>query len=284
MVLARGARLGPYEVLGPIGAGGMGQVFRARDTRLGRDVAVKTLPREFASDPERLARFEREARVLASLNHPNIAAIYGLEDDGGAPALILELVDGETLADRLARGPVALEDALAMARQIAGALDAAHEAGIVHRDLKPGNVALSQVDTVKVLDFGLAKVHAGAGAPAEGSGAQTLSSGGTREGTVLGTAAYMSPEQARGHAVDKRADIWAFGCVLYEMLAGRRAFRGDTLAGHDRRRARARARPRGAAGLDSGDASGPCCVAVSTRTRGGGCATSAMRASSSTSC
>ena len=229
MTLARGTRLGPYEVLGPIGAGGMGQVFRARDTRLGRDVAVKILPREFTSDPERLARFEREARVLASLNHPNIASIYGLENDHGAPALILELVDGETLADRLARGPVALEDALATARQIASALDAAHETGIVHRDLKPGNVALSDVDTVKVLDFGLAKVRPVAGAPADSSSAQTLSSGGTREGTVLGTAAYMSPEQARGQAVDKRADIWAFGCVLYEMLAGRRAFRGDTL-------------------------------------------------------
>ncbi len=213
-----------------LGAGGMGEVYRARDTKLGRDVAIKILPHVFTSDPERLARFEREARMLAALNHPNIGAIYGLEDADGIRALVLELVDGETLADRIARGPLPLKDALPMARQIAEALDAAHDKGIVHRDLKPRNVALTRDGTVKVLDFGLAKAIVRDGAAGEGSHAPTMTIGGTREGMVLGTAAYMSPEQARGQAVDKRTDIWAFGCVLYEMLTRQVAFSGETIS------------------------------------------------------
>ena len=225
-----GRRLGAYQVQAHLGAGGMGEVYRARDTKLGRDVAIKILPHVFTSDPERLARFEREARMLAALNHPNIGAIYGLEDVDGIRALVLELVDGETLADRIARGPLPLKDALPMARQIAEALDAAHDKGIVHRDLKPRNVALTRDGTVKVLDFGLAKATVRDGAAGDGSHAPTMTIGGTREGMVLGTAAYMSPEQARGQAVDKRTDIWAFGCVLYEMLTGRAVFPGETIS------------------------------------------------------
>jgi eukaryotic-like serine/threonine-protein kinase len=228
--LQPGTRLGPYEIVSALGAGGMGEVYRARDTKLGRDVAIKILPRVFTSDPERLARFEREARMLATLNHPNIGAIYGLEDADSIRALVLELVDGETLADQIARGPLPLKDALPMARQIAEALDAAHDKGIVHRDLKPRNVALTRDGTVKVLDFGLAKATVRDGAAGDGSHAPTMTIGGTRQGTVLGTAAYMSPEQARGQAVDKRTDIWAFGCVLYEMLTGQIAFRGETIS------------------------------------------------------
>jgi serine/threonine protein kinase/Tol biopolymer transport system component len=224
-----GRRLGAYQVQARLGAGGMGEVYRARDTKLGRDVAIKILPHVFTSDPERLARFEREARMLAALNHPNIGAIYGLEDADGIRALVLELVDGETLADRVARGPLPLKEALPIARQITEALDAAHEKGIIHRDLKPSNVALTRDRTVKVLDFGLAKASAGDGAGAAGSQAPTMSKGGTREGVVLGTAPYMSPEQARGQAVDKRTDIWAFGCVLYELLTGQVAFSGATI-------------------------------------------------------
>jgi Tol biopolymer transport system component len=231
-MLASGVRIGTFEIVAPLGAGGMGEVYRARDTRLGREVAVKVLPPELASDSERLARVEREARVLAALNHPNIAAIYGLEHDGNAPALVLELVDGETLAARVDRGALPVKEAVDVARQIMLALDAAHETGIVHRDLKPGNVALTRSGTVKVLDFGLAK--AGVSAELGASDVQTLTHDATREGVVVGTAAYMSPEQARGRAVDKRTDVWAFGCVLYEMLTGRLAFPGaslpDTLA------------------------------------------------------
>ena len=218
-----GTRIGVHEIVAKLGEGGMGEVYRARDTRLGRDVAIKILPRAFTNDPDRLARFEREARVLASLNHPHIGAIYGVEEAGDIRALVLELVDGETLADRISRGPIAIGQALPIARQIADALDAAHEKGIVHRDLKPANIKITQGGVVKVLDFGLAK----AGSIDESvnvANSPTLTAA-TRHGVILGTAAYMSPEQARGQAVDKRADIWAFGCVLYEMLTGRAVVR-----------------------------------------------------------
>ena len=227
-MLTPGVRIGTFEIVAPLGAGGMGEVYRARDTRLGRDVAVKVLPPELAGDSERLARVRREARVLATLNHPNIAAIYGLEDDGSAPALVLELVDGETLAARIDRGSLSVKETVEVARQIMQALDAAHETGIVHRDLKPGNVAITRSGTVKVLDFGLAK--AGVNADLDSSDVRTLTHSATREGVVVGTAAYMSPEQARGRAVDRRTDVWAFGCVLYEMLTGRLAFPGASLS------------------------------------------------------
>ena len=225
-----GRRLGAYQVQARIGVGGMGEVYHAHDTRLGRDVAIKILPRQFTSDPDRLARFEREARVLASLNHPHIGAIYGSEDADGVRALVLELVQGETLADQIARGPIPLNDALTIARQIVDALDAAHEGGIVHRDLKPANIKITPEGVVKVLDFGLAKAVSGNAATADQTQSPTVTSDGTRAGVILGTAAYMSPEQARGRLVDKRTDVWAFGCVLFEMLAGRRAFLGETLS------------------------------------------------------
>ena len=230
-----GRRLGVYEVVGALGAGGMGEVYRARDTELGRDVAFKMLPREFVADRDRLARFEREARVLAALNHPNIAAIYGLEPVDGVRALVLELVEGQTLGERIGDGGIGnWRSALAIARQIADALEAAHDKGIVHRDLKPANIKITPADVVKVLDFGLAKaLDANAASAAAGaSKSPTLTVGGTRQGVLLGTAAYMSPEQARGQSVDKRADIWAFGCVLYEMLTGRMAFAGATVSDH----------------------------------------------------
>ena len=219
-----GTRIGVYQITSLLGAGGMGEVYRARDTKLGRDVAIKLLPSAFASDPDRLARFRREARVLASLNHPHIAALHGLEDSTATPALVLELVEGETLAERLAKGPLSVPDALTCAEQIADALDTAHERGVVHRDLKPANIKITQDGTVKVLDFGLAKPSE---TPGRDTGDATLD---TQEGTILGTAAYMSPEQARGLAVDKRTDIWAFGCLLYEMLTGRRAFAEETVS------------------------------------------------------
>jgi eukaryotic-like serine/threonine-protein kinase len=223
-----GRRLGAYELLEVLGIGGMGAVYRARDTRLGRDVAIKVLPRVFSANPERRARFEREARLLAALNHPHIAAIYGIEDSEGVPALVLELIEGPTLAERLQRGPVSVAEALTIAHQIADALAAAHERGIVHRDLKPSNIKVKPDGTVKVLDFGLAKATA---ADAEDHGLpKTSTSGETHDGIVLGTASYMSPEQARGHVVDKRTDIWAFGCVLYQMLTGHAAFVGETIS------------------------------------------------------
>jgi serine/threonine protein kinase/tetratricopeptide (TPR) repeat protein len=228
--LAPGTRIGPHEIVAPLGAGGMGEVYRARDSRLGREVAIKALSAEFARDPDRLARFEREARALAALNHPNIAAIYGFEEADGVPHLILELVEGETLAERLRRGPLSLAEALTVARQVAAAVEAAHERGIVHRDLKPGNVMLSTSGLVKVLDFGLAR-HDEAGAPPSDlsmTPTRTAQAGQTVAGTILGTAAYMSPEQARGRAVDRRSDVWSFGCVLYECLAGRAPFTGET--------------------------------------------------------
>jgi Tol biopolymer transport system component len=231
MPLAAGARIGGYEVLALLGAGGMGEVYRARDARLGRDVAIKIVSPAIAADAAGLMRFEREARVLASLNHSNIAAIYGVEDGAGAPALILELVDGETLAERIARGPIPVAEALTYARQIADALDTAHESGIVHRDLKPGNIKITDDGRVKVLDFGLAKAIAAATSPdpaVDLAHSPTITVHGTKGGVILGTAAYMSPEQARGKAIDKRTDIWAFGCVLYEMLTGQRTFGGET--------------------------------------------------------
>jgi serine/threonine protein kinase len=229
MPLPPGTRFGPFEISSPLGEGAMGEVYRARDSRLNRDVALKVLPQSVAADAERLARFTREAQVLASLNHPNIGAIYGLEEQRGesgqVTALVLELVDGATLADRLLQGAMPLEEALPIARQIADALAAAHEQGIVHRDLKPANIKLRPDGTVKVLDFGLAKVDRAAGNLAE---SPTLTAITTREGVISGTAPYMSPEQARGKQVDKRADVWAFGCVLYELLTGVRAFTGET--------------------------------------------------------
>ena len=218
-----------YEVTGPLGAGGMGEVYRARDTKLGRDVALKVLPATFAQDPERVARFHREAQVLAALNHPHIAAIHGLEDLGGSQVLVLELVDGETLANRLKRGPLPIDETLALARQIADALAAAHEKGIIHRDLKPANIAVSSRDEIKVLDFGLARVFEAAEG-SDTSNSPTLMFHATQAGVILGSAAYMSPEQAKGRVADKRADVWAFGCVLYEMLSGRRAFDGDDVS------------------------------------------------------
>ena len=233
-----GRRLGAYQILAPIAAGGMGEVYRARDARLGREVAIKILPRAFTADADRLARFEREARVLASLNHPHIAAIYGIEDatvdgDTQVRALVLELVEGDTLAERIARAGskgLPLKEALAIASQIADGLDAAHEKGIVHRDLKPANIKITPETVVKVLDFGLAKLEASSGAGADGpTVAPTITVNDTREGLIVGTAAYMSPEQARGQAVDKRTDIWAFGCVLYEMLTGRSPFARPTV-------------------------------------------------------
>jgi Tol biopolymer transport system component len=231
MALSEGSRLGPYEILSPLGAGGMGEVYRARDPRLGREVAIKVLPAEFAGDAERIARFEREARSLAALNHPNIASIYGVEDAGGTRYLVLELVPGETLAERLGAGPLSVDEALGLCRQIAEALEAAHAAGIVHRDLKPANVKITPSGKVKVLDFGLAKAFAAESGPARDlSHSPTATSGGTQRGVILGTAAYMSPEQARGKTLDRRTDVWSFGCVLYEMFAGRRAFDGETVS------------------------------------------------------
>jgi Tol biopolymer transport system component len=225
-----GKTLGHYQITNQLGKGGMGEVYRAKDQKLGRDVAIKVLPDEFAKDADRVARFQREAKVLASLNHPNIAAIHGLEESGGTNFLVLELVEGETLADQLKRGPIRVEESLKLALQIAEALEAAHEKGIIHRDLKPSNIKVSPDGRVKVLDFGLAKAYAGDKEEVNLSNSPTLSDAATQQGVILGTAAYMSPEQARGKAVDKRADIWAFGCVLYEMLAGRVAFRGEDVS------------------------------------------------------
>jgi serine/threonine-protein kinase len=232
--MVSGDRLGLYEILGKLGEGGMGEVYRARDTRLGREVAVKILPRAFTTEPDRIARFEREARVLASLNHPHIATIHGIEDSDGVRALVMELVEGTTVADRLTSGAMPIKEALVVARQIAEALDAAHGKGIVHRDLKPSNIKITPTGLVKVLDFGLAKAVLNDGAWTDLSQAQTTAAEATREGVIVGTVSYMSPEQARGQDVDRRTDIWAFGCVLYEMLAGRPVFDGsgatDTLS------------------------------------------------------
>ena len=233
MALQVGSRLGHYDVTALIGEGGMGQVYQATDTTLNRQVALKILPEAFAEDPDRLARFQREAQVLASLNHPNIAAIHGLEESDDTRALVLELVEGPTLADRIKQGPIPVEEALPIAKQIAEALEAAHEQGIIHRDLKPANIKVRDDGTVKVLDFGLAKAMEGSGSDASES--PTVTAAATAQGVILGTAAYMSPEQARGKSVDKRADIWSFGAVLFEMLTGQRSFEGrdvsEVLAG-----------------------------------------------------
>jgi serine/threonine-protein kinase len=229
--LTPGTRLGIYEIVSPIGAGGMGEVYRARDPRLGRDVAIKVLPEAFSGDAQRLARFQREAQALAALNHPNIAGIYGLEESGTMRFLVLELVPGETLAELLrARGSLPLQEALDICRQLAGALETAHEKGIVHRDLKPANVKLTPDGKVKVLDFGLAKAMASDSSETDPALSPTLSLASTRAGVILGTAAYMSPEQARGKAIDRRTDVWAFGCVLFELLTGRQVFAGETVS------------------------------------------------------
>ena len=230
MALRPGTRFGHYEILSSLGAGGMGEVYRARDPRLARDVAIKILPPVFSTDRDRLTRFEREARTLASLNHPQIGAIYGLEEADGVRGLILELVEGETLADRLRRGPLPLDEALTVARQIADALEAAHDRGIVHRDLKPANVKITPDGAVKVLDFGLAKAIVSDGEGPDLFASPTVTAVATRAGIILGTAPYMSPEQAKGRAVDRRTDLWAFGAVLYELLTGKRAFQGETVA------------------------------------------------------
>ena len=228
MALAPGTRLGAYEIQSLIGSGGMGEVYRARDSRLNREVAIKVLPADVAADHDRLARFEREAQVLASLNHSNIAQIHGVDDSSGTPALIMELVEGPTLANRIANGSIPLDEALPIARQIAEALEVAHEQGIIHRDLKPANIKVRPDGTVKVLDFGLAKAFDPvASGVASATMSPTLSIHGTQAGIVLGTAAYMAPEQARGKAIDRRVDVWAFGCVLFEMLTGKRAFDGE---------------------------------------------------------
>jgi eukaryotic-like serine/threonine-protein kinase len=230
MPLSEGTQLGPYEILSLIGAGGMGEVHRARDTRLGRDVAIKVLPDIFAQDAERLTRLQREAQVLASLNHPHIAAIHDFQEHQSTRFLVLELVEGESLDDRIARGALPAAEAVNIARQIAEALEAAHEKGVVHRDLKPANIKVTPDGNVKVLDFGLAKMFEPDGASSAISNSPTLSALATGRGVILGTAAYMSPEQARGKPTDKRTDIWAFGCVLYEMLAGRQCFSGETVS------------------------------------------------------
>jgi eukaryotic-like serine/threonine-protein kinase len=226
MPLSAGTRLGPYEILAPIGAGGMGEVYRARDTKLDREVAIKVLPAAFAQDPERLARFEREAKVLASLNHPNIAQIYGIDESSTSRALVMELVPGQTL-----KGPLPLETALNYGKQIAEALEAAHEKGITHRDLKPANIMITPAGVVKVLDFGLAAVtQPSAASEGDPANSPTLTMRATQAGMIMGTAAYMSPEQASGKPVDKRADIWSFGVVLWEMLTGHRLFDGETIS------------------------------------------------------
>jgi eukaryotic-like serine/threonine-protein kinase len=232
MTLAPGTRLGSYEIVSPLGAGGMGEVYRARDTRLGRDVAIKVLPEEFFEDKDRVARFEREAKSLAALNHPGIAAVYSFEEISGRHLLVMELVEGEDLAQRLLSGPLPLDEALPVARQIAEALEAAHEKGIVHRDLKPANVKVTPDGRVKLLDFGLAKIFEAdpTGSSPSATRSPTMTARATAAGMILGTAAYMSPEQARGKSLDKRTDVWSFGCVLYEMLTGKRAFEGETVS------------------------------------------------------
>jgi serine/threonine protein kinase/Tol biopolymer transport system component len=227
--LNSGTKLGPYEITGAIGAGGMGEVYRARDTKLGRDVAIKVLPEAFARDAERMARFQREAKVLASLNHPNIAAIYGLEDSSTTHALVMELVEGPTLADRIKCAPIPIDEALRIAKQICEALEYAHERGIVHRDLKPANLKVTNDDAVKILDFGLAKALEGDVSSMDIANSPTITRMATQANVLLGTAAYMSPEQAKAKPVDRRADIWAFGCVLYEMLTRKMAFRGESV-------------------------------------------------------
>jgi eukaryotic-like serine/threonine-protein kinase len=230
MPLTSGTKIGPYEVASLLGVGGMGEVYRSRDSKLGREVALKVLPSSVGMDTDRLARFSREAKVLAALNHPNIAAIYGLEDSGATHALVMELVEGPTLADRIKVGPIPSDEALPIAKQICEALEFAHERGIVHRDLKPANIKITPEGTVKVLDFGLAKALETETSAVDIGSSPTMSRMATQAGMILGTAAYMSPEQARGKSADRRADIWAFGCVFYEMLTGKMAFGGETVS------------------------------------------------------
>jgi eukaryotic-like serine/threonine-protein kinase len=230
MALATGTKLGPYEILAPLGAGGMGEVYRARDAKLNRDVALKIISPEFAHDEQRMARFQREAQVLASLNHTHIASIYGFEESGNIHALVMELVEGPTLAERIMQGPIPLEEGLPIAKQIAEALESAHERGIIHRDLKPANIKLTHDGKVKVLDFGLAKAMMDGSSSQTISNSPTLTMASTKEGVILGTAAYMSPEQAKGKAVDRRSDIWSFGAVLFEMLSGQQTFGGETVS------------------------------------------------------
>jgi serine/threonine protein kinase len=225
-----GSRLAHYEIVSHLGTGGMGEVYQATDTKLGRSVAIKFLSEAFIHDTDRAARFEREARVLASLNDSNIAAIHGIEDSGGRKFLVMELVPGETLADRIRRGPIPVDDALAIGRQVLAALEAAHERGVIHRDLKPANIKITPQGQVKVLDFGLAKAYDTEATPANLSNSPTLSVASTNAGVILGTASYMSPEQAKGRVVGPRTDIFAFGCVLYEMLSGKQAFAGEDIA------------------------------------------------------
>src|SRR5437867_4785158 len=229
MSVAIGTQLGSLEITALLGKGGMGEVYRARDTKLKREVAIKILPDEFARDPDRVSRFQREAEVLASLNHPNIAAIYDLQEANDTRFLVLELVEGETLDERIQRGPIPVEEALQIAKHICEALEAAHEKGIVHRDLKPGNVKITPDGKVKVLDFGLAKALEIAPAKITSNSPTLLSAVATNGGLILGTAGYMSPEQAKGHTADQRSDIFSFGCVLYEMLTGRQPFHGETV-------------------------------------------------------
>src|SRR5271154_1647856 len=242
MPLSSGTKIGVYEVSSLLGVGGMGEVYRARDSKLGGDVALKVLPEAFARDAERMARFQREAKVLAALNHPNIASIYGLEDSGAIHALVMELVEGPTLADRIkvgasgapgvptGAGPIPIDEALPIAKQICEGLEYAHERGIIHRDLKPANIKVTPEGTVKLLDFGLAKALENEVAAEDIGSSPTMTRMATQAGIILGTAAYMSPEQARGKSADRRVDIWAFGCVLYEMLTGKMAFCGETVS------------------------------------------------------
>ena len=224
MALLTGSQLGPYQIVAPLGVGGMGEVYQAHDSRLRREVAIKVVPDATAHDADRMARFAREAQFLAALNHPNIGSIYGFEESSTMLALVMELVEGPTLADRIAQGPVPIEDALPIMKQITEALEYAHERGIVHRDLKPANIKIKPDGTVKVLDFGLAKALSDESNPTDISNSPTLTAAATKAGLILGTAAYMSPEQARGKAVDRRADIWSFGAVAFEMLTGKMAF------------------------------------------------------------
>src|SRR6266852_499976 len=230
MAIAPGTHLGPYEITAAIGAGGMGEVYRARDAKLGRDVALKVLPEAFAHDADRMARFQREATLLAALNSPNIASIYGLEDSGGTRALVMELVEGPTLAERISQGPIPIDETLRIAKQICEALEYAHERGIVHRDLKPANVKLTHGDAVKLLDFGLAKALDGYVTSVDIENSPTITQMRTQAGGLFGTAAYMAPEQANGRPADLRSDIWAFGCVLYELLTLRMVFHGESVA------------------------------------------------------
>lgn len=229
MLLSPGTKLNHYEIIESVGAGGMGEVYRARDTNLGRDVAIKVLPEAFSRDKERLDRFQREARLLAKLNHPNIATLHGLEEHEGRRFIVMELVEGETLQERIAKGPIPVDEAVALFIQIADGLEAAHEKAVIHRDLKPSNIKMGPNEQIKILDFGLAKTFVDEDPSAADSSQSPTLSRGTQVGVIMGTAAYMSPEQAKGQQVDKRTDVWAFGCCLYEALTGRKVFYGETV-------------------------------------------------------